>query len=111
LESLTKTKVSDKQIHSLARRAFGSEQKLETIVEFNEGFFNVTYGLTFAGGFKAVLKTAPSDETTIMQYEKTLMTSEVYTMNKICTIRGCCKMKVLKHPHFLLKTGLLSINC
>ena len=83
MESITKSKLTPEQIHIMTRQAFGNETKPEIITELADGYFNTAYMLTLTNGLKTVLKVSPPKEVAVMRYEKNIMETEVYVLNKI----------------------------
>ncbi|GLC31720.1 phosphotransferase family protein [Clostridium omnivorum] len=83
MESITKSKLTSEQINMMTRQAFGNRTKPEIITELADGYFNTAYMLTLTNGFKTVLKVSPPKEVVVMRYEKNIMETEVYVLNKI----------------------------
>ncbi|MCL2577603.1 MAG: phosphotransferase [Defluviitaleaceae bacterium] len=74
MESLSKNKLSNSQINSLAKKAFG--KAADEISENNIGEFSALYILKLAGK-EVVLKIAPKDNVRVLRYEKNAMKTEV----------------------------------
>ena len=83
MESITKSKLTSEQINMITRQAFGNSTKPEIITELTDGYFNTAYMLTLTNGFKTVLKVSPPEDVVVMRYEKNIMETEVYVLNKI----------------------------
>lgn len=83
MESITKSKLSYEKINELVKQAFSNDTKVEDLVELTDGFFNTAYMLTLADGLKTVLKVSPPKDVLVMRYEKNIMETEVYVLNKI----------------------------
>ncbi|ERI93947.1 phosphotransferase enzyme family protein [Clostridiales bacterium oral taxon 876 str. F0540] len=83
MESITKSKLNSEQINMMTRQAFGDKTKPEIITELTDGYFNTAYMLTLTNGCKTVLKVSPPEDVTVMSYEKNIMETEVYVLNKI----------------------------
>ncbi|ERJ11012.1 aminoglycoside phosphotransferase family protein [Haloplasma contractile] len=95
MESITKTKVTTEHIDRMVRKAFGEEIEVANIEELTEGYFNTAYLVTLNNGDKSVLKVSPSEDVTVMSYEKNLMKTEVFTLESIYSIGGIPVPKVL----------------
>lgn len=95
MDSITKTKLTNELINMMARQAFGNDIKPQIITELTDGFFNTAYMLTLTNGLKTVLKVSPPEDVTVMRYEKNLMETEVYTLNKIGSLGDVPIPKVL----------------
>lgn len=83
MESITKSKLTSEQINMMTRQAFGNRTKPEIITELTDGYFNTAYMLTLTNGLKTVLKVSPPKEVVVMRYEKNIMETEAYVLNKI----------------------------
>jgi len=95
MESITKTKLTCKQIYIMTEVAFGKGTKPVIITELSDGYFNSAYFLSLSNGFKTILKVAPSKAITVMKYEKNIMETEVYVLNKIRSVGDVPVPKVL----------------
>lgn len=93
--SITKTKVLNEQIIKMAKRAFGEDVVVQDIIESEGGFFNAVYIIVFNDGQKVVLKISPMKELKVMRYENNIMETEVYVLNKLCSIEGIPVPRVL----------------
>lgn len=83
MDSITKSKLTYEQINKMTQQAFGKNIKPEIITELTDGCFNTAYMLTLTNGFKTVLKASPPKDVVVMRYEKNIMETEVYVLNKI----------------------------
>lgn len=83
MESITKSKLTMEQINKIAKQAFGNDSKAEIITELTDGYFNTAYMLSLSNGLKTVLKVSPPKDVRVMRYEKNIMETEVYVLNKI----------------------------
>ncbi|NJP40116.1 aminoglycoside phosphotransferase family protein [Oscillospiraceae bacterium HV4-5-C5C] len=61
--------------------AWFPEKRLAAIKELTEGFFNVSYALTWESGETVILKIAPSPLVPVMTYERAVMAHEVRCMS------------------------------
>ena len=80
--SITKNRNEERTIHNMFHQAF-PEQKIISMEELAEGFFNVAYGITLADGTEVIVKIAPSGDRDIMTHEINIMFSEVEVMRRI----------------------------
>lgn len=95
LESITKTRLSAEQITILAEKAFGNDCIIRDIRELNDGFFNSGFLVDLDGCRKMVLKVSPIKNIRVMRYEKNIMDTEVYVLNKLNSVQGVPAPKVL----------------
>ncbi|MFZ5987848.1 MAG: phosphotransferase family protein [Bacillota bacterium] len=95
MESITKVKLSDKKILRMTRQVFGKDAELYDIKELTDGFFNTAYMIALKSGYKSVLKVSPKKEVKVMRYEKNIMETEVFFLNKISTIEDIPIPRVL----------------
>jgi aminoglycoside phosphotransferase (APT) family kinase protein len=83
MESITKSKLTNGQINEMVKQAFGNGINTEKVTELKDGYFNTAYMLTLTNKLKTVLKVSPPKDVLVMRYEKNIMESEVYVLNKI----------------------------
>jgi aminoglycoside phosphotransferase (APT) family kinase protein len=95
MDSITKTKLSEDQIIMLAKKAFGDDRIVKDIRELNDGFFNSGFVIGLEDGRKTVLKVSPMKDIKVMRYEKNIMDTEVFVLNKLNSIQGIPAPKVL----------------
>lgn len=77
VRSITKRDLSRDEIAGLLRQALGAQVELSDVVEFTDGYFNATYGVSLADGRELVMKVAPPPELPLLRYEFELMRTEV----------------------------------
>ncbi len=75
MRSLTKRRLSEKDIEALARQALGVG--VDRIEELTDGWFSAAYAVSLADGRDAVLKVAPAPEVPLLTYESDLMHAEM----------------------------------
>lgn len=80
MNSITKTKLSNEQIQILVEKAFGKGRKITGIEQFNDGWFNSIYSISFEIGEEVVLKVSPQSDIKVLSYEKDIMNTEVQIM-------------------------------
>jgi aminoglycoside phosphotransferase (APT) family kinase protein len=80
MNSITKTKLSKEQIESLVRKAFGEDKNITGIKEFNDGWFNAIYSISFEDNSEVVLKVSPTSDIRVLTYERDIMNTEVKVM-------------------------------
>ncbi|HHW22822.1 MAG TPA: hypothetical protein GXX26_08080 [Clostridiaceae bacterium] len=95
MDSITKTKLSEDQIIMLAKKAFGDDRIVKDIRELNDGFFNSGFVIGLEDGRKTVLKVSPMKDIKVMRYEKNIMDTEVFVLNKLNSVQGVPAPKVL----------------
>jgi len=93
--SITKMKLLNEQIIKMTKRAFGKNVELQDIIELSGGFFNTAYMIVLKDGQKIVLKVSPMIDVQVMRYEKNIMESEVFALNKIHSIKEVPVPRVL----------------
>lgn len=93
--SITKAKISNEEIIKMTKRAFGENVELQDIIELTGGFYNTAYMISFKDGQKAVLKVSPMKDLKVMRYEKNLMKTEVFVLDKMRSIKGVSVPRVL----------------
>ncbi|MER7457484.1 aminoglycoside phosphotransferase family protein [Micromonospora sp. NPDC126480] len=77
MRSITKRDLSRDDLDGLLRQALGAGIELRDVVEYTDGWFNATYGVTLADGRELVVKVAPPPELPLLRYEVELMRTEV----------------------------------
>ncbi|WP_165945111.1 phosphotransferase family protein [Micromonospora sp. KC723] len=77
MRSITKRDLSRAEIDSLLRRALGASVELRDVVEFTDGWFNTTYGVTLVDDREVVVKVAPPPGLSLLRYEVDLMRTEI----------------------------------
>lgn len=95
LDSITKSKLTFETVNIMAKKAFGNNSESEKIIELTDGYFNTAYAVTFTDGYKTVLKVSPPKSVQVMRYEKNIMETEVYVLNKIKAMGTIPAPKVL----------------
>lgn len=95
MESITKSKLTYAQINEMVKQAFGNGMKAEIITELTDGYFNTAYMITMTNGLKTVLKVSPPKNVVLMRYEKNIMETEVYVLNKLSSLGDIPVPKVL----------------
>lgn len=80
MNSITKTKLTKDQIERLVGQAFGEAKNIISIEEFNDGWFNSIYTISFEDGGEVVLKVSPTSDIKVLTYEKDIMNTEVKVM-------------------------------
>jgi aminoglycoside phosphotransferase (APT) family kinase protein len=80
MNSITKTKLTKEQIERLVAQAFGEAKNITAIEEFNDGWFNSIYSISFEEGGEVVLKVSPPSDIKVLRYEKDIMNTEVKVM-------------------------------
>lgn len=85
MESLTKNRQNKNIIEAIVQKFFPNNS-LSSYTELKEGFFNAAYEIRLDNNREMVLKVAPKKGTRIMTYEKNIMQSEIYAMQKINNI-------------------------
>lgn len=93
--SITKAKILNEEIIKMTKRAFGENTELQDIIELTGGFYNAAYMISFKDGQKAVLKISPMKDLKVMRYEKNLMETEVFVLDKMRSIKGVTVPSVL----------------
>jgi len=88
-------RLSAEQITILAEKAFGNYCIIRDIRELNDGFFNSGFLIDLDGCRKMVLKVSPIKNIRVMRYEKNIMDTEVYVLNKLNSVQGVPAPKVL----------------
>lgn len=83
MESLTKFKLSDRQLRALVESAFGKETVVIHSSELTGGFFNTGYDLALSDGRSVILKVAPKEGTDILSYEKNILRTEVEALHLV----------------------------
>ncbi|GGR23363.1 phosphotransferase family protein [Deinococcus ruber] len=86
MESQTKNAQTRSQIEAMAARAFsGLELSPDeaAVRELKDGWFNAAYLVQLADGREVVLKIAPSPGSDVMQYERHIMSTEVWAMRLV----------------------------
>lgn len=86
MESKTKNKKSRSQIDRMAQRVFdgvGLAADDDAVRELKEGWFNAAYSLRLADGREVILKIAPPQAAEVLQYEMSIMTTEVAAMRLV----------------------------
>lgn len=97
MQSVTKMKLSSKQIIKMVREAFGKNKELKDILELTDGYFNSAYMIQFKNRKKAVLKVSPLKDTKVMSYEKNIMKTEAYVLKKLYKIKDVPVPKILHY--------------
>ncbi|MDD3172258.1 MAG: aminoglycoside phosphotransferase family protein [Herbinix sp.] len=93
--SITKAKIFNEEIIKMTKRAFGEAVELQEITELTGGFYNTAYMISFKDGQKAVLKVSPLKALKVMRYEKNLMETEVFVLDKMHSMKGVPVPRVL----------------
>lgn len=86
MESRTKNTQTRTQIEAMVARAFGGMTLSpgDTAVrELKDGWFNAAYLVQLADAREVVLKIAPSPGSDVMQYERNIMSTEVWAMRLV----------------------------
>jgi aminoglycoside phosphotransferase (APT) family kinase protein len=95
MSSITKTNISNENIVSIVKKAFGENTAINKIKEIKEGFFNTAYCLTIQGSHKIVLKVSPPKHVKVMRYEKDIMENEIEVLKKLSSSVNVPVAKVL----------------
>ena len=99
MRSITKTKLSKGKITKITQQAFGKDVEVKNIVELTDGFFNTAYMIELKEGQQTVLKVSPMKDIQVMRYEKKLMETEVFALNKMYRIKNIPVPKVLYYDN------------
>ena len=97
MNSITKAKISELQIHELIKFAFGSSVSAASITELSDGMYNTALKITLSDNLNTVLKVSPPQDTKVLRYEKNIMETEVSVLNQI---RACTSVPVPKVYYF-----------
>ncbi|GGD70036.1 aminoglycoside phosphotransferase family protein [Microbacterium murale] len=84
MESRTKNRQDLEAIRAMVQRAYGHAQLLngeQFAIELTHGWFNAAYKITLRDSRQVVLKVAPSPNTDVMTYERSLMLNELAAMD------------------------------
>jgi aminoglycoside phosphotransferase (APT) family kinase protein len=76
-ESLTKRPVTDEEMTTLVRRAFGPEASARKVRELDGGTYNAVFAVDLDDGRRLVLKVAPPPHLTLLTHELDLLRTEV----------------------------------
>ncbi len=95
MESVTKTKLSMEKIIRMVKKAFGNHAELKAAKELTDGLFNTAYSIHLKDGQSFVLKVSPTTNIQVMRYEKNIMETEVFALDRISLIREVPVPKVL----------------
>lgn len=82
MQSITKRKLNNSQLHEIVIKAFGPKASISDFHELKDGWFNNSYKICLSNGEKYVLKIAPPIDVDVLTYEKDIMNVEVETLNK-----------------------------
>lgn len=82
MESITKSSIAFDTISKMAEIVFPSD-KVSSVKELTEGYFNTAYLVAFESGEELILKIAPPKEVAVMSYEKDIMRAEVECMRLV----------------------------
>ena len=93
---ITKNKQTDENIIAMAKVAF-PDKGIPEIQELTEGMCNAAYKLTYADGFKAVLKISSSIKDGFMTNESNLMEAEVRAMKLVAEATDIKVAEVYKY--------------
>jgi aminoglycoside phosphotransferase (APT) family kinase protein len=83
MDSITKSKLTPEIINDLVKHSFGTDVTATEIMELTDGYFNTAYLVTLSQGVKTILKVSPPKDVQVMSYEKNIMDTEVYVLNKL----------------------------
>lgn len=86
MESKTKNRKTRNEVAKMVARAFDGMSLAEgdnAITELKDGWFNAAYNVRLADGREVILKIAPPQEAEVMQYEHSIMITEVATMKLV----------------------------
>ncbi len=73
VESISKTRVSDRAARHVVRDAFGPDARLDSVREFHDGWFNAAYELVLGDGRALVMKVAPPPDVEVLTYERDIV--------------------------------------
>ncbi|MDC7126674.1 MAG: aminoglycoside phosphotransferase family protein [Spirochaetales bacterium] len=98
MKSITKNQLTDQQIISLVKNAFGDDCKIGEITELKGGAFNSAYSIErLSENDKVVLKISTSPDTPVLSYEKDLMRREIFTCKHISKNTSLPVPEILYH--------------
>ncbi|NIK69456.1 aminoglycoside phosphotransferase family protein [Paenibacillus sp. BK720] len=86
MENANKYRLSDKEIGTIVREAFGVS--FRSAGELTDGWANMAYSIVLEDGRRVVLKIAPSADKRVMRYEKNMMRTEVEAMRLAAATPG-----------------------
>lgn len=87
MESITKTKLSPKQINQIVHKAFGNGVCPGNVEENNEGMFNTSYMITLSDEREVVLKLSPPPNIKVLRYEQDIIHTEVDVLRLLKSTR------------------------
>jgi aminoglycoside phosphotransferase (APT) family kinase protein len=77
VESLTKRRVTEAELRTLVRHAFGPAARIGRCAELTGGSYNAAYAIGLTDGADLVLKVAPPPDLKLLSHEVDLMRTEV----------------------------------
>jgi len=83
MESRTKARVSEEQIHHIIRYVLGWEKPVRRLTALNGGCFNLSYRVDFEDEESIIIKIGPPEEVEVLSYEKDMMETELWIHNLI----------------------------